>query len=449
MGGSDYDARFLEKYLLDGERALQDLDCERSERMYRLCLAHAEKLGAGDWRLALAEGRLGKVLILNHKDAEAKTVLTSAVLHFRGAQPPAQTSTNLYNKERGEADSLLGLLLLDGGDANGCRPYLEEGSALLMPFWPSSRDERVRDTISGIGYARALYGLARLKEFEGDDSAALKNYEQALTVIDEERIPVPLREDIAAAFVKFLKSKGKSDKASEILQKQDEYARFNPGGPKAIARDAWHELINRARETAKNGLYEKADQIFEAAYKQTRVYGKDGDDALQTLCDWTRVKQKGGDPAAADRLMKEAEAMAIRMGGDKSVYYDNVLQAKDRLLRLQRKYDQLEALLQQQLALRVELRGKDNFHVGEAYQHLAECRFHMKKWAEGDADMRKAIDIYVQDPERNYKDLKDAYDKLIPILEQEQKLDDLRQFRFDRAALLKDKIKWESEKREE
>jgi len=106
-------------------------------------------------------------------------------------------------------------------------------------------------------------------------------------------------------------------------------------------------------------------------------------------------------------------------------------------------------LLQQQLALRVELRGKDNFHVGEAYQHLAECRFHMKKWAEGDADMRKAIDIYVQDPERNYKDLKDAYDKLIPILEQEQKLDDLRQFRFDRAALLKDKIKWESEKREE
>lgn len=449
MGGSGYDARFLEKYLLDGERALQESDGERSERMYRLCLAHAEKLGAGDWRLALAEGRLGKVLILNHKDAEAKSLLTSAVVHFRAAQAPGPESASLFAKERGEADSLLGLLLLGEGDANGARPYLEEASALLKPFWPASKDQSVRDTISGIGYARALYGIARLKEKAGDENAAVESYELALKVIDEERVPVSLREDIASDYIKFLKSKGKNDKASAVLQKQDAYARFNPGGLKAIARDAWHELFNRAHDAAKDGQYEKADQLYESANQKTRVYAKDGDDALKTLCDWSMVKQKLGDSAGADRLIKESEAMAIRMGGNQSVYCDNVLQAKDRLLRLQGKFDQVEAVLQQQLALRVAMRGKDNFHVGEAHQHLAECHFHMKKWAEGEADMRRAIAIFLQDRERNYKDLKDAYDKLIPVLEQEEKLDDLRQFRFDRAALMKDKIKWESENSEQ
>jgi len=164
------------------------------------------------------------------------------------------------------------------------------------------------------------------------------------------------------------------------------------------------------------------------------------------LCDWSRVKEKLNDPAAADRLLAQAEAMAIKLAGDKSVYYDNYLLAKDRLLKLRRDYVAEEALIKQQLALREVLRGKDNFHVGETLTHLAECHFRMNKLPEAEAEYRKAIAIFELNPQRNYKELKNTYDDLIPILEKLGKLEDVRKFKFDRAVLIKDTIKWESEK---
>jgi hypothetical protein len=445
-GNADYDSRFLEKYLLDGERALQENDAERAERLFRLAVLHGEKLGSGDWRWALAEGRLGKVLAGNHKEAEAKTVLNSAIMHFRSAKSGNQSNDNLVAKERGEADSLLGLLLISSGDLNGSRPYVEEASVLLAPFWSAAKNEHERDTISGIGYARALYGLARLRQKDGDDKEAKKNYENALAVIDEERIPVPLRDDIAEAFAKFLKSKGKADQAAAVEEKQEEYARFNPGGPKAIARDAWRQSYNKARQASKDGQFDKSDQYYEEAFKQVKLYEKEGEDTLQTLFDWSRVRQKLNDSDGADRLLNQAEAMAIKLGGDKGVNYDNYLLAKDRVLKLQRKYDALETLLKMQVTLREELRGKDNFHVGETLTHLAECRYHMNRLPEAEADYRKAIAIFEQNPQRNYKELKNTYDDLIPILEKLGKLEDARKFKFDRAVLVKDTIKWEAEK---
>ncbi len=445
-GNSDYDSRFLEKYLLDGERALQENDAERAERLFRLAVLHGEKLGAGDWRCALAEGRLGKVLASNHKEAEAKTVLTSAIKHFRNTSPGNQGNANLVAKEQGEADSLLGLLLQDSGDINGSLSYVEEAAALLAPFWSAAKNEQERDTISGIGYARALYGLARLRQKDGDDNAARKNYEQALSVIDEERISVPLREDIAGAFAKFLKSKGTAAEATAVEEKQEEYARFNPGGQKAIARDAWHHSYNKARESSKQGALEESDQHYEEAFKQVNLYDKDGEDTLQTLCDWSRVKERLNDSASADRLLSQAEAMAIKLGGDKGVNYDNYLTAKDRVIKLRHDYVAQEALIKQQMALREVLRGKDSFHVGETLTHLADCHYHMNRLPEAEAEYKKAIAIFEQNPQRNYKELKNTYDDLIPILEKLGKLEDVRKFKFDRAVLVKDTIKWDAEK---
>lgn len=445
-GNSDYDSRFFEKYLLDGERAIQENDSERAERMFRLSVAHGEKLGTGDWRLALAEGRLGRILAGNHKNAEAKSVLKSATAHYRTAKPAKQSSTNLVAKERGEADALLGSLLLDGGDFNGARSYLEEASALLAPFWSAAKDEHERDTISGIGYARALYGLARIRQKNGDDKEAIKYYENALAVIDEERVSVPLRDDVAEAFSSLLKSKGKGEEAAAVEEKQEEYARFNPGGPKAIARDTWRESYNKARQTSKEGDYVKASQLYEEAYRQVQVYDREGEDALQTLFDWSRCRQKVNDSEGAERLLKQAEAIAIKLGGHKSVHYDNFLQAKDRVLKIQRKYDALEILLKEQLTLREELRGKDNFHVGETFTHLGECHYRMNRLPEAEADYRKAIAIFEKNPQRNYKELKNTYDDLIPILEKLGKIEEVRKFKFDRAVLVKDTIKWESEK---
>ncbi len=445
-GSSDYDSRFFEKYLLDGERALQENDSERAERMFRLAVAHGEKLGTGDWRLALAEGRLGKVLANNHKEAEAKTVLNSAIANYRIAKPGKESSINLVAKERGEADALLGSLLLDGGDVNGARSYLEEASALLAHFWSAAKEERERDTISGIGYARALYGLARIRQKNGDDNEAMKYYENALAVIDEERVSVPLRDDVAEAFSSFLKSKGKGEKAAAVEEKQEEYARFNPGGPKAIARDAWRESYNKARESSKAGKLDESNQFFEDAIKQVNQYEKDGEDAFQTLCEWARVRQKMNDSEGADRLLSQAEAIAIKMGGNKSIWYDNFLQSKARVLKLQRKFDVLETTLKLELSLREGLRGKDNFHVGETFTHLGECHYRMNRLPEAEADYRKAIAIFEKNPQRNYNELKNTYDDLIPILEKLGKIEEVRKFKFDRAVLVKDTIKWESEK---
>ncbi len=445
-GNTDYDSRFLEKYLLDSERALQENNSERAERLLRLAVTHGEKLPKADWRLALAEGRLGKVLANNHKDDEAKTALTSSIEHFRNAKSGSQSSANLTSKERGEADSLLGVLLLDAGDVNGARPYLEESAALLAPFWSSAKSERDRDTIAGIGYARALYGLARVRQNDGDEKETRKYYENALSVIDEERIPVPMRDDIADAYSKFLKGKGSKEKAAAVEEKQEVYARFNPGGPKAIARDAWRESYNKAREASKDGRQKDAEHYFEEAFKQVNLYEKVGDDALQTLCEWVRVRQKMADTQGANKLLDQAEAMALKMGGARSVWYDNFMQSKDRILKLQHDYVAEEALLKRQMVLREELRGKDTFHVAEVLKRLSNCRFHLNKFPEAEADMRKAIDIFQQNPQRNYKELKEAYDDLIPMLEKMNKVEEVRKFKFDRAVIVRETTKWDSEK---
>lgn len=449
VGSADYDARFLEKYLLDGERALQENDAERAERLFRLAVSHGEKLGAGNWKLALAEGRLGKVLASENRDAEAKTVLASSISHFRAAKAGNTESANLIAKERGEADALLGLLLFDSGDVNGARPYLEESAATLAPFWSQAKEERERDTLAGIGYARALYGLARIREYDGDATGAAKNYESALSVIDEERISVPIREDIAAAYAKLLTKIGKRGEAEKVEEKQEAYAKFNPGGTKAIARDAWREAYNKGREAARDNDYVKSDQYLAEAAKQVKLYDKKGEDTLQTLFEWSRTKQRMNDAAGADRLLKEAEALAIKVGGPRSVQFDNYMQAKDRVLKMQRKYDEQEVLLKEQVKLRAELRGKDNFHVGETLKRLAACRFHLNRLPEAIADMEEAIRIFKKNPQRNFKELKEAYDELIPMLEKSEDpgaAEEIRKYKFERAVLRRDIIKWDSQK---
>ncbi|MCC6977484.1 MAG: tetratricopeptide repeat protein [Candidatus Melainabacteria bacterium] len=447
-GKSDYDVRFFEKYLLDGERAMQENDNERAERMFRISLSHGEKLGPGDWRLAVAEGRLAKVLLANDKTHEARKVLASSVAHFRGLKSDVRSRIGLVAKEQGEADSLLGMMLVESGDINASRSYLEEASALLAPFWPPAEQEKERDTIAGIGYARALYGLARVEERDGDTENAVKNYKAALSVIDEEEIPVPMREDIADAYAALLRSKGKFDMADSVKEAQDHYARFHPGGQKAVARDRWRELFSKARDAAKQGNYSQAFAILQEAYDCTNVYAKDGEDALNTLCELGRISQRMKNAESATKYIAQAEAVAIKLGGEKSLYYDNVLLAKNKVLRLQKKNEELEAVLKKQIALREELRGKDNFHVGEILSHLGECQFHLNKPDEGEASLRRAIAIFKLFPQRNHRELEEAYDRLIAALEKEGKVEQARKLKFDRAVLVRDTINWESKRRE-
>jgi tetratricopeptide (TPR) repeat protein len=445
-GNSDYDVRFFEKYLLDGERAMQDNDGERAERMFRISLSHGEKLGAGDWRLAVAEGRLAKALLANEKADQAKAVLTSSIMHFRGLKPELRSRISLVAKEQGEAESLLGLMLVESGDINGSRAYLEEASALLAPFWPPAEQEKERDTIAGIGYARALYGLARVEQHDGDAENAVKNYKTALSVIDEEEIPVPIREDIAASYAAFLSSKGKSQLAESVKEAQQHYARFNPGGAKAVARDAWRELFGKARSAAKHANYAEARVMLEDAYKRTGIYAMDGEDALNTLCELARVSQRMKDETSATKYVEQAEAVAIKLGGsEKSLYYDNVLLTKNKILRLQGKSQELEDVLKKQIALREELRGHDNFHVGEILSHLGECQFHLHKQDEGEASLRRAISIFKQLPQRNHRELKEAYERLIPALEKVGKTEDAAKLKAEREQLIRDSVNWKNE----
>lgn len=442
-GNSDNDARRLERYLLDGERARQENDLERAERLFRLSVAHGMKLGNNNWRLALAEGRLGRVLADNQKADESRKVLSACIEHFRSASADSPESANLIAKERGEADSLLGLLLVEDNDVNSARPYLEEAVAMLAPYW--SQSEEARDTLSGIGYARALYGLAKIRQHDRDEVGVLKNLRAALDVIDEERVPVPLRNDVAEAYCASLRSAGKMSEAAEAAHRQEEYERFNPGGPKAVARDAWRDAFAKGREAAHDDHGDKAEQFFAEAFKQVRLYEKDGDDALQTLFEWSRVKQRNGDAAGADELLHQAEAMAIKVGGPRSVQYDNYMQAKDRVLKLQHKYQEEEALLLSQIKLREELRGKDNFHVGETLQRLSSCRYRLDKLAQALADSKSAIAIFKKTPQRNLKELKEAYDDLISMLEKAGDEEEVRKYKFERALLRRDAIKWDRE----
>jgi len=446
-GSNDYDARFFEKYSLDGERALQESDPERAERMFRLSLSHGEKLGSGDWRLAVAEGRLAKILVANEKNDEAKKVLISSVAHFRGLKPETRERIKLVAKEQGEADALLGLMLVEAGDINGARSYLEEASALLAPFWSFAQNEPERDTLSGIGYARALYGLARVKENDRDAESAEKNYKAALDVIDEERVRVPLREDVATSFIAFLKSKGKFDEAVSVKEAQEHYARFNPGGTKAVARDAWRELYGKAREAARQADYLEARKILLDAYKRTDVYAKDGEDALQTLCELARVSQRAKESDIANGYLKQAEAVAIKLGGEKSTFFDNFLLTKTKLLRQQGNYAELENALAQQVLLREELRGANNFHVAKTLSHLGESQFQNNKFTEGEASLRRAIAIFKSFQQRHKAELRDAYDRLISGLEKQGKVNEARKVKFDRAVLVRDTIKWEKEER--
>lgn len=401
------------------------------------------KVGKNNWRLALAQGRLGKVLAGNQKADEARKVLSASIENFRAASTDSPDIANLIAKERGEADSLLGMLLVENNDWNAARPYLEEAVAMLAPYW--SKSEEARDTLAGIGYARALYGLAKIRQHDRDEDGAMKNFHSALAVIDEERVPVPLRDDVSEAYCALLKSAGKVREAAEVARKQEEYERFNPGGPKAIARDAWRDAFAKGREAAHDDHGDKAEQYFAEAFKQVRLYEKDGDDALQTLFEWSRVKQRNGDAAGADALLQKAEEMAIKVGGPRSVQYDNYMQAKDRVLKLQHKYQEEEALLLGQIKLREELRGKDNFHVGETLKRLSSCRYRLNKLPEALADSKSAIAIFKKTPQRNLKELKEAYDDLISMLEKAGDAEEVRKYKFERAVLRRDAIKWDSE----
>ncbi len=259
-------------------------------------------------------------------------------------------------------------------------------------------------------------------------------------------MPVPLRDDVSGNFSRLLKSKGKTEEAEKVEQKQEEYERFNPGGPKAIARDAWRDAYTKGRDASRSNNYAKSDEYFAAAFKNVALYEKSGEDALQTLFEWSRTKQRMNDPAAADALLKQAEAMALKLGGPRSTQYDNYLQSKARVLKLQHKYDELETLLNQKLTLREELRGKDNFHVGETLIDRAACRVHLNRLPDAEADMKRAITIFKQTPQRNFKELKEAYDELISLLEKTGDAEDVRKYKFERAVLRRDIIKWDAEK---
>lgn len=445
-GSAGTDERFFEKYLLDAQRALQEDDSARGERLLRLAVSSGEKLGGSNWRLALAEGRLGKVLLDNQKNEEAANALRSSVDHFRAARADSADVANLIAKERGETSSLLGLLLLEKKDYASARSYLEEASSLLSPFWAQAKEERQRDTLAGIGYARALYGLALMCLQGGDDVGAAKNYEAALRVIDEERVPVPLRDEVAGSYSNFLRSKKRLQKAEQVDAKQEEYERFNPGGPKAVARDAWRDALAKGRDASHDDLMEKADQHYAEAYKQVNLFEKSGDDALQTIIEWSRVKQRINDPAAADGLLERARDMALKVGGQRSIQYDNYLQGKERVLKLQRKYAEEEAVLLEQVRLREELRGKDNFHVAETLKRLSTCQYRLNKLPEAVDYSKKAIAIFKKSPQRNVRELKEAYDDLIAILEKSGDEEALRQYKFERAVLRRDTIKSDSQK---
>lgn len=445
-GGAGTDQRFFEKYVLDAQRASQEEDSARAERLLRLAVTAGEKLGGSDWRLALAQGRLGKVLLDNQKAEEATKVLSSSVDHFRAARPTSPDIANLIAKERGETASLLGLLLVQKNDYASARSYLEEAASLLSPFWEQAKEERERDTLAGIGYARALYGLALMSRQTGDDVGAEKNYEAALRVIDEESVPVPLRDDVAGSYSNFLRSKKRLQKAEQVDAKQEAYERFNPGGPKAVARDAWRDALAKGRDAAHDDLMEKADQHFSEAYKQVNLFEKSGDDALQTIIEWSRVKQRINDPAAADKLLEQARDMALKVGGQRSIQYDNYLQGKERVLKLQRKYAEEEAVLLEQVRLREELRGKDNFHVAETLKRLATCQNRLNKLPEAVDYSKKAIAIFKKSPQRNIRELKEAYDDLIAMLEKSGDEEELRKYKFERAVLRRDTIKSDSQK---
>ena len=449
-GGEEYNARFLEKYLLDGERAVQEEDGERAERLLRQAVAHARKLPAHDWRLALAEGRLGKVMAANNRTDEAIIMLRTSVMHFHAADKAAdKVSADLASKERGEADSLLGFLLVEKGDMNGARPLLEESTALLAPFWSQAKDEKERDTISGVSYARTLYGLARVRLNDGNDKGAEKYFQDALNAVDEGRIAVPFRSDIAAAYEAFLRRNGKIGEADQIKTKQEEYERYNPGGAKAIARDAWRQAYEKGREASRLGDHAQADRYFEEAVKQVNLYEKEGGNALATYIDWARVKYRLNDEAGMERVLKRAEEISLKSGGDKGVFYDNYLSCKAKILKLQRKYAEQEVLLKQQVALREELRGKDTFHVAEVIVELGTCHFRLNKLVESEADFRKAVEIFKQSPRNNARQLKEVYDDLIPVLEKQGKVEEVRKFKFDKAVLVRDMIKWDAQKRQE
>lgn len=447
-GNDEYHSRFLEKYLLDGQRALQENDTERAERMFRLSLSNGEKLPLNDWRMALAEGRLGSVLVLNDKGLEARKILASSINHFRNCKSAGEGNKIIIAKEQGEADSLLGSLLVDDGDANGARVYLEEATALLAPHWTDAKSAEERDTVSGIGYARALYGLARISEKDGDKDGAIKKLTAALDVIDAERVPVSMREEIATALSRLLKLAGRVNDASEVEEKQEHYARFNPGGLKSLARDLFREDFSKARAASKNSEYAEADRLYADALKQTELFAKDGDDAFNTLSEWSRVKQKMHDSDAANKMLDRLEALALHLGGAESVYYDNYYLAKGRVLKWQKRWADLESMTENQIKLRVKLRGQNNFHVGETYRQLGECRIHLDKVEQAIADLRKSIAVFDLNRERNARELKHTYDLLIPLLSGEANAELARKYKFDRALLVKQTIQWDKERRD-
>src|SRR5205085_6926768 len=110
---------------------------------------------------------------------------------------------------------------------------------LLQPYWEQAAQDAEKDTLAGQALALTRLSLGKIFAGDGDTKGATSQFVSAIAIIDKQSVSVPLREDIAEAFSAVLKKSGQPEEAKEVLEKQAEYTRFNPGGAKAIARDLW------------------------------------------------------------------------------------------------------------------------------------------------------------------------------------------------------------------
>lgn len=441
-GDSEYNSRFFEKYLLDAERARQEADLDKAEKLAKQSISYAQNLGLNDWRVGLGEARAGRILYENSKPNEARATLLRAVVIFEKCENQKNNSEQLRKKELGEALALLGTLEAESDQKADARLHLEKANTLLMPFWEQATQDAEKDTIAGQGLALSRFSLGRLLASDGDTKAATTQYESALAIIDKQSVSVPLREEISGALADLYRMQGKTDEAQEILDKQAEYTRFNPGGVKAIARDLWRSNVNMAREATRDNKLQQASDLLEKALSQTDKFQKNGEESVQTLCELARLRQRQGDHKAALDLLKRAETVALKLGGPVNYHVDNVLNSYSRIYRMEKELPQQEAIILRQLKLRKELRGENTFHVGETLNNLAQNQFAQDRLADAEQTMQKALDIYELQPKEDARYLKSGYELMINILEKQHKLEAAEKVKAKLQSHVRDMFEW-------
>lgn len=441
-GDSEYNSRFFEKYLLDAERARQESELDKAEKLAKQSIVYAQNLGVNDWRVAVSEARTGRILFENNKPNEARTTLLQAVAIFEKYENQKDVSERLRKKEFGEALALLGTLEAEHDQKAEARLHLEKANSLLMPYWEQASQDAEKDTIAGQGLALSRLSLGKIFAGDGDTRGATREFESALMIIDKQSVSVPMREDIAESLSDLLKKSGKPDEAREVLEKQAEYTRFNPGGAKAIARDLWRSNVTMAREATHANKLKEASDLLEKALSQTNKFQKNGEESVQTLCELARLRQRQGDHNAAIELLKRAETAASNLGGPVNYHVDNVLNSYSKIYRMQKLLPEQEAIILRQLKLRKELRGDNTFHVGETLNNLALCQLAQDRYLEAESNMEKALRIFELQPKEDARYLKGAYEGMIEILEKQHKSEQAQSIKKKLQAHVQDMFNW-------